>query len=143
MNKDFLLVHKSILPDYYETIIKMREEIETQNISVTEVCKKYHLSRSTYYKYKDYIYYPGKTGNQRAIFAFKVDDIPGILSKILANFLEYNGNVLTISQDLPIHKIAYITVTIETKELNANLSTIVTSLKGLDGVRNVEVIGYE
>src|SRR5574344_2435114 len=109
MNKDFLLVHKSILPDFFETVIKAREEIESQNASVTDVCKKYNLSRSTYYKYKDYVYYPSKIGNRRAIFAFKVYDVPGILSKILNKFVEFQGNVLTISQDLPIHKIAYVT----------------------------------
>jgi ACT domain-containing protein len=143
MNKDFLLVHKSILPAYYETIIKVREEIESTNMSITEACKKYQISRSTYYKYKDYIFYPNKSGQRKAIFAFKVDDVPGVLSSILQIFLRFSANILTISQDLPLHKIAYITITIETKDLNSSLDKVINSLKNLENIRNVEVIGYE
>ena len=55
-NNDYYIIHKSILPTYYEDIIKTRELINDLKISVSDACKANGISRSTYYKYKDYIF---------------------------------------------------------------------------------------
>ena len=143
MNGEFILVHKKILPDYFEKVIKARQKIEGEDRSITEVCKELEISRSTYYKYKDYIAYPPKNITKRAIFAFKVEDTPGVLSSILSYIGKCKGNILTINQDMPIHDLAYITLMVNIEKIEIRLDTLLFNLRNIENVRSVEVLGYE
>ncbi|MCI6155841.1 MAG: ACT domain-containing protein [Bacilli bacterium] len=143
MNEEFILVHKKILPDYFEKVIKARQKIEGEDRSITEVCKELEISRSTYYKYKDYIAYPPKNITKRAIFAFKVEDTPGVLSSILSYIGKCKGNILTINQDMPIHDLAYITLMVNIEKIEIRLDTLLFNLRNIENVRSVEVLGYE
>ncbi|MGN1295804.1 MAG: ACT domain-containing protein [Bacilli bacterium] len=143
MNDEFILVHKKILPDYFEKVIKARQKIEGEDRSITEVCKELDISRSTYYKYKDYIAYPPKNITKRAIFAFKVEDTPGVLSSILSYIGKCKGNILTINQDMPIHDLAYITLMVNIEKIEIRLDTLLFNLRNIENVRSVEVLGYE
>ena len=143
MNEEFILVHKKILPDYFEKVIKARQKIEGEDRSITEVCKELEISRSTYYKYKDYIAYPPKNITKRAIFAFKVEDTPGVLSSILSYIGKCKGNILTINQDMPIHDLAYITLIVNIEKIEIRLDTLLFNLRNIENVRSVEVLGYE
>ena len=143
MNEEFILVHKKILPDYFEKVIKARQKIEGEDRSITEVCKELEISRSTYYKYKDYIAYPPKNITKRAIFAFKVEDTPGVLSSILSYIGKCKGNILTINQDMPIHDLAYITLMVSIEKIEIRLDTLLFNLRNIENVRSVEVLGYE
>ena len=143
MNEEFILVHKKILPDYFEKVIKARQKIEGEDRSITEVCKDLEISRSTYYKYKDYIAYPPKNITKRAIFAFKVEDTPGVLSSILSYIGKCKGNILTINQDMPIHDLAYITLMVNIEKIEIRLDTLLFNLRNIENVRSVEVLRYE
>ena len=143
MNEEFILVHKKILPNYFEKVIKARQKIEGEDRSITEVCKELEISRSTYYKYKDYIAYPPKNITKRAIFAFKVEDTPGVLSSILSYIGKCKGNILTINQDMPIHDLAYITLMVNIEKIEIRLDTLLFNLRNIENVRSVEVLGYE
>ena len=143
MNEEFILVHKKILPDFFELVIKSRQKIEGEDRSITEVCKELEISRSTYYKYKDYIAYPPKNITKRAIFAFKVEDTPGVLSSILSYIGKCKGNILTINQDMPIHDLAYITLMVNIEKIEIRLDTLLFNLRNIENVRSVEVLGYE
>ena len=55
-SNEYYIVHKSILPTYFDQVIKTREQINNKKISVSDACKANGISRSTYYKYKDYIF---------------------------------------------------------------------------------------
>ena len=143
MNEEFILVHKKILPDYFEKVIKARQKIEGEDRSITEVCKELEISRSTYYKYKDYIAYPPKNITKRAIFAFKVEDTSGVLSSILSYIGKCKGNILTINQDMPIHDLAYITLMVNIEKIEIRLDTLLFNLRNIENVRSVEVLGYE
>ena len=131
MNEEFILVHKKILPDYFEKVIKARQKIEGEDRSITEVCKELEISRSTYYKYKDYIAYPPKNITKRAIFAFKVEDTPGVLSSILSYIGKCKGNILTINQDMPIHDLAYITLMVNIEKIEIRLDTLLFNLRNI------------
>ena len=40
MKNDYLIVHKSVLPDSYEEVVMAKELIEIEKISVSDACKK-------------------------------------------------------------------------------------------------------
>lgn len=143
MNKEFLVIDKSILPDIYEKVIVARNKIESDGTNVSEVCKQLDISRSTYYKFKDKVFYAGEDYGKKAIIAFKTQHERGILSNILKSVAEYSGNVLTINQAMPIHNLAHITIAIDTKDLTVSLNELIERLKLLPYVSAVELIAVE
>jgi chorismate mutase len=143
MNSDFLLVHKSILPDYFPRIIEARDMIARENVSVTEACKACKISRSAFYKYKDLVYVPSGSLSKKAILSVKADDFPGVLSSLLKAISNHKANVLTISQDMPIHGVALITLMINFRNLNVSLDELIKEVSSLEHIRKAEVLAYE
>lgn len=67
-DSEYLIVHKSILPPYFEQVIAARELINNQKINICDACKMQSISRSTYYKYKDFIFRPTIDSGNKAQF---------------------------------------------------------------------------
>ena len=143
MDSNLLLVHKSILPENYFLVIKARELIQRNAISVSEACLKVGISRNTYYKYKDYVFKPSPDLGKKAIISFKASDQKGVLSNILNTISAANANIITINQETPIQQIAYIIITINTLDLVTSLDELIDCLKLVDGVKAVNILAYE
>jgi chorismate mutase len=143
MNETFLLVNQAILPSVLPKVIEARDDVNKENMSVSEACKKENISRSAYYKYKDMVFLPGLQDSKRAILSLKVDDKEGVLTSILKTITTMKGNVLTIFQDTPIRSLAYITIKIDTKKMDQSVQSLVDALKILPSIRKVELISYE
>ena len=66
MLENYLLIHKDILPDYYEKVLAVRRMLENgKEKDVSHAVKLAGISRSTYYKYKDYILEPTELDSGR------------------------------------------------------------------------------
>ena len=61
MKHDFLMIAKDALPPHFLIVAQAKREIEYEKKTVSEVCDKYGVSRSTYYKYKDKVFEPRKS----------------------------------------------------------------------------------
>ena len=142
-NNEYLIVHKSILPSYYEEIILTRELINDQKFSVSDACKATGISRSTYYKYKDYIFRPNKSSGTKALFGIKTIDVKGILSVILQVVYESHGNIISINQDSPIDGTAHITISIDVCELDSSIEVLKGNIEKIEGIKSVDIMGVE
>ena len=142
-SNEYFIVHKSILPEYFEQVIKARELINDKNYSVSDACKLLNISRSTYYKYKDYIFRPSKDSGNKAIFVIKTIDEKGVLSTILSVVYEKLGNVITINQDKPLDETAYISLAIDLSELNCSIEKLKEDLNLIKGFKSVDIMGVE
>ena len=142
-NNDYYIIHKSILPTDYEDIIKTRELINDLKISVSDACKANGISRSTYYKYKDYIFRTNKTTGNKALFVIKTLDEKGVLSAILQVVSSMHGNIISINQDSPIAGSAHITISIDISELEKNIEDLKQGIETLDGIKSVDIMGVE
>lgn len=142
-NNEYLIVHKSILPNYFEQIIKTRELIAKDNLSISDACKKMDISRSTFYKYKDYIFRLDQDYQNKASIAIMAEDKKGILSDILKILSNYGANVISINQDTPIDGMALITITVDLTEAKDNIGDIDAEIMKLEGVKNAQIIGGE
>ncbi len=144
MIKDYLIVNKKILPDYYIKVINARILIETSQCkSVSEAVKKVGISRSTYYKYKDYIFTPSEDFGRKFTLSFKLDDCQGILSIILNLLKEQQTSIITIHQDIPINHSAIVIVTLDGKNLLLSIEELLVLLEEIKGVHNVHLIAME
>ncbi len=142
-NSEFLIVHKSILPPQFEAIIEVREMIKDGNVSVSEACKRMGISRSSFYKYKDYVFRVRKDQGSRAILTLKTVDRKGILSGILGKVSELGANVISINQDTPLGGLAYIALTIDLGDVEYSREALSKAFSGIEGVKKVDIIGVE
>ncbi len=140
MEHDYLLINKKILPDFFNDVLDAKNMVENENKSVSDACKEVGISRSTYYKYKDFIRYPDEKPSDKAVLSFKVEDIPGILSFILGKIYECKASVLTINQTAPTQGIAYITITLSINEMTVTLEDLTSEINKLDHVLHATLL---
>ena len=145
MNSKYLLVDKSILPSYYDKVIEARTLLSSGKIKdVSEAVKEVGISRSTYYKYKDYIFTTNSdTDGRKAVISFTLSHKPGILSEVLAKLSEDGANILTITQNLPINSKAHVVMSLDVSSLKCDVETLVKEVNAIDKVSGTKLISIE
>jgi len=145
MKGDYLIVHKKILPMYYEKVLEARNLLESgAERDVSAAVRAVGISRSTYYKYKDYIYSPdsGEMG-RKAVISMLLSHEIGVLSTALNRLSGLNVNVLTISQNIPIRDIASVLMTLDVSQMNISVEETTRILGEIPGVENVSLVAIE
>jgi len=140
MRNDYLIIHKSILPEFYVLVINARDLIENEGCSVSHACQEMGISRSTYYKYKDFIFNSTSEFGRKAIFAFKTYDKKGVLSSILNVVNETECSVIAINQGIPIKDSAYITLTLDLTEFAEPIDEMLVKFKKIKFVKSVNIL---
>lgn len=139
----YLIVSANVLPDYFTKVIEARELIENGEMSISRACKEKDISRSTFYKYKDYIFRPIEKVTRKCIFTFKMADEKGVLSKILSTIYKYNVNIITITQAMPIKNCVYVTITIDISDTDVNLQELNKKIKQIPFVKSAKIVSFE
>jgi chorismate mutase len=137
MNNDksgFFLVREEILPEAIKKTIRVkRGDARTIN----EAVEKMELSRSAYYKYKDYVFpFYEASQNKIVTLTLLLEHKKGVLSSVLNTISADSGSVMTINQG-----VANATVSIETANLSVDLEALLDKLRMVDGVKRLEVLG--
>lgn len=145
MTDDYLIVHKSILPDYYEKVLQVRHLLESGKVGdVSRAVQIVGISRSTYYKYKDYILEPSEIESSRkAVLSMMLTHETGVLSSLLSCISEAGASVLTITQSLPIHGLASVTISLDIGAINISLADMQNKISALQGVENVRLLAMD
>ena len=99
MSGNYLIVDKKILPAYFEKVIEARQLLESGEVhEVNNAVKRVGISRSTYYKYKDYIFAPNESaGGRHAVLSLMLSHKTGVLSCVLNAFSECGANILNVT----------------------------------------------
>lgn len=145
MLDNYLIVHKNILPDYYEKVLEARRLLDSGKVKeVSQAAKLAGISRSTYYKYKDYIFEPSDMASGRkAVLSFMLEHEAGVLSALLARISAAGANVLTITQSLPIHNMASVTVSVDISSMTGPLSELLSDIESAAGVEKARLVAVE
>jgi len=145
MSRDLLLVDKKILPDFFEKVIQARTLINSGEVKeVSEACKRVSISRSTYYKYKDYVFMPEEVGpSRKAVMSLLLNHQHGVLSDVLRVISEVQANVITITQTVPIRDKASVILTLDILNLKLSITELMNDLRNLLGVEKVNLIDIE
>ncbi len=144
-NSTYFLVDASVLPEVFSKVIEAKKILSKgSNKAVNEAVKQVGLSRSAYYKYKDYVFpfYETTRGKVVTLF-FVVEDFSGILSKIVNQVAGSKANILTINQNIPINGLADVTISIETEGMTKELEELMDDLNKIEGVRRQEILARE
>ena len=145
MTENYLIVHKSILPDYYEKVLQVRRLMESGKIKeVSQAVREVGISRSTYYKYKDYIFEPSDmAGGRKAVLSMMLHHEPGVLSALLLCVSQAGASVLTIDQSLPIHGKASVTMALDLSQMRGPLTALQEQIAATAGIDNVRLLAME
>jgi chorismate mutase len=139
----FYLVREDILPEAIKKTIKVKEILKHhQTKTINEAVQLMDLSRSAYYKYKDYVFpFYDVTQGKIVTLSIMIFDKPGELSQVLNTIAANNGSILTINQGIPLQGMADVSISIETKEITIPVDDLIKKLEKLSGVNKVEIIG--
>jgi chorismate mutase len=141
----YFLVDSKVLPEVFSKVIEVKKILGMGVIkTVNEAVKEVGLSRSAYYKYKDYVFpfYETSRGKVITLF-FVVEDFSGILSSIINQIALAKANILTINQNIPINGLADVTITIETEGMTKDISELMDNISKIEGVRRQEILARE
>lgn len=146
MNKDqslFYLVREEILPEAIKKTIKVKDMLKRGEVrTINEAVEKMDLSRSAYYKYKDFVFPFYEASKEKIVtLTLLLEHKPGVLSKVLNTIACEHGSVLTINQGIPLQGVANATISIETIDLIIDLEALLDKLRLIDGVKRIEVLG--
>ena len=137
-----MIVDKRILPDYYEKVLKARAMLDAGTVKeVSEAVRLVGISRSTYYKYKDYIFAPNEdTVCKKAVLSLMLHHEKGVLSETLNTLSALGANILTINQSIPINGTALVTISAETTGMLISSEELLNNIHNTGGVKKVDVI---
>lgn len=144
MNK-YLIINTQILPDVFQKVVQVKELLKVGKAKdITEAVKAVGISRSSYYKYKDFVFSVAEgTHVQKATISFLLSHKAGTLSRILDRIAQVNGNILTINQDIPVNNGANVTITLDISDMNVELNNFIEEVKNMDNVVRITLVAME
>ena len=145
MLNDFLIIDKRILTDYFQNVVEARALLEQGKVKeVSEAVKLVGISRSTYYKYKDYVLSPSDvTIGRKAVLSMVLSHEKGALSRILNLLASFSANILTLTQALPINEKASVTISLDIAELGVPIRELIGVIENTGVAENVKLEAVE
>lgn len=144
-NSTYLLVDAWVLPEVFTKVIEVKKILgKGKSKTVNEAAAEVGISRSAYYKYKDFVFPFYETSRGRVItLFFVVEDFSGILSSIINKIAAAKANIITINQNVPINGLADVTISIETNGMVTEIKDLMDSIGTIDGVRRQEILARD
>ncbi len=138
-----MLIDSKVLPEVFSKVLMAKKLLaDGECKDIKEAVQKAEISRSAYYKYKDYVFPFNQMQGIITLF-FIVSDITGVLSSILQVLADARVNVLTINQNIPINSVADVTISVQNDISQVDLEELVDTLGGLSGVKDVRVLARQ
>ena len=143
LKSNYYLVREEILPEAIKKTIKVKELLKKGEVrTINEAVEMLNLSRSAYYKYKDFVFPFYEASRDKIVtLALLLEHKQGVLSRVLNTISADSGSVLTINQGIPLQGVANATVSIETADLVIDLEALLDKLRMVEGVKRLEVLG--
>lgn len=137
------IIREEILSDSLKKTLKVKELLESGRVkTINEAVKQVGISRSAFYKYRDYVFPFSKFSKGKIItLSMVLDHMPGVLSSILDVVANARGNVVTINQSMPSMGVASVTISIDTQYMEISLENFLEKLSSQNGVRKIEILG--
>ena len=145
MDNQFLIVHRSALPDYFQKVVEAKALLASGRIrDVSAAAKAAGISRSTYYKYKDYVFEPSQMSEgRRAVLSMVLEHETGVLSGLLSRVSAMGASVLTITQSLPLRQKAGVTLSLDVGSMPGTTTELLQALEAAPGVSQVRLVAVE
>ena len=143
--KKYYVVTGKAVPEVLLKVVEAKKLLDAEKVlTVQEATDQVGISRSSFYKYKDDIFPFHENAKGRTItMMMQMDDEPGALSEVLGKVAEYNANILTIHQRVPINGIASLTMSIEVLPTTKDLSEMMEQMESQKEIHYVKILARE
>ena len=142
---EYFVVRKKAVPEVLLNVVRAKGLLESGKVdTVQEATDMVGISRSSFYKYKDDIFpFRDNAKGKTITFIVHMDDVPGLLSSLLNKIAEYNANVLTIHQTIPINGVASLTLSVDILPETGDTSKMFSDMESLSGVSYIKILSRE
>lgn len=141
MSKEFLIIEKNILPEHFGMVIEIKELIN-EGMNISEACKKVGLSRSTFYKYKDFVFLTSGLTSKKANILVKMKE-KGSLIELLSLLEELNVSTLNIHKESLVNGIQELFLTVSSDNIIIDYNNVVKDIRRLKNVKEVLLLASE
>ncbi len=140
----FVLKQKAV-PEVLLKVVEAKRLLESGKVpSVQEAAEQVGISRSSFYKYKDDIFPFHDNAKGRTItMVIQLEDEPGLLSVLLRIVADFQANILTIHQSIPVNGIASLTLSVEVLAETKDMQQMVDTIEQQQGVHYLKILARE
>ena len=137
---NLLLVDSSVLPDVFEKVVEAKKLLATGQVkNNSEAAKQAGISRSAFYKYKDFVFVHNQEIDEKVVtVSASLNDNPGVLSSVINEITRLGGNILTLNQNIPVDGVAPVSISIRL-ERNIDLIDITNELRRINGIVDLKI----
>ena len=143
-NKYFVVKERAV-PEVLLNVVAAKKLLESKRaVTVQEAADAVGISRSSFYKYKDDVFpFHDNAKGKTITFMIQMDDEPGLLSDVLHIVADYQANILTIHQSIPINGIATLTLSVEILPEAGDAEDMIGQMEQQTGVHYLKILGRE
>lgn len=143
-NKYYVLKKKAV-PEVLQKVVEAKRLLESEQVmSVQEAVEITGISRSSFYKYKDDIFpFHDNARGKTITFVLQMNDEPGLLSSVLKLIADYNANILTIHQTIPINGVATLTLSVDVGPNTGNVSEMINAIETEKGIHYLKILARD
>lgn len=141
----YYVVKKRAVPEVLLKVVEAKRLIDSERAAtVQEATDKVGISRSSFYKYKDDIFpFRDNEKGKTITFVIQMNDEPGLLSDVLHVVADYNANILTIHQSVPINGVASLTLSVDILPTTGEVSRMIEEIEKKEGVMYLKIMARE
>ncbi len=141
----YYVLKQKAVPEVLLKVVEAKRLLESGKVvSVQDATEAVGISRSSFYKYKDDIFPFHDNAKGRTItMVIQLDDEPGLLSLLLKIVAEYQANILTIHQSIPVNGIASLTLSVEVLAETKDMQQMVDTIEHQAGVHYLKILARE
>ncbi|MCM1044151.1 MAG: ACT domain-containing protein [Candidatus Gastranaerophilales bacterium] len=141
----YFVVKQKAVPEVLLKVVEAKRLLESEKVmTIQEAADAVGISRSSFYKYKDDIFqFHDNVQGTTLTMTFQMDDEPGLLSDVLKIIAEYQANILTIHQSIPINGIASLSLSVQVLQNTGDISGMIEKMEKQRGVRHVKILAKE
>lgn len=141
----YFVVRQRAVPTVLLKVVEAKRLLESEKaMTIQEATEMVGISRSSFYKYKDDILpFHDNARGKTITFVLQMDDMPGVLSSVLKKIAEFNANILTIHQTIPINGVASLTLSVAVLPTTKNTDDMIADIEGMEGVHYIKILARE
>ncbi len=142
---EYYVVRKKALPDVLLKVAETNRLLQAEKgMNIQRAAQLAGISRSSYYKYKDDIFpFRDNVRGKTLTFLLVLEDVPGLLSRVLQVIADYKANLLTIRQTIPINGVATLTLSIDIRPTTKDVAAMIGKIELLEGILELKILSRE
>ena len=138
---NFILVNSKILPPVFKGVLLAKELLdEGRATNTSQAVKMAGISRSAFYKYRDYVFKHTEIKSDIVNLSAVLSDKAGVLSAMTTVLSENGANIVTVNQGVPVNGSATVTLTVKTDTNIVSLDDLLQKLKSVKGVISIKTV---